>query len=79
MNWKILMKNMSEEDFIYRHIESILDVPGDLSSGINGCILASAYDRTCRILKEHGATKPLIVDTIDDPECELTYLVENGQ
>jgi len=73
------MKNMSEEDFIYRHIESILDVPGDLSSGINGCILASAYDRTCRILKEHVATKPLIVDTIDDPECELTYLVENGQ
>ena len=72
------MKNMSEEDFIYRHIESILDVPGDLSSGINGCILASAYDRACEILEAHGALKPTIVDVIDDPEFELTYIVENG-
>lgn len=73
------MKTMNKEDFIYRHIESILDVPGDLSSGINGCILASAYDRACNILESHGAAKPTIVHTIDDPECELTYLVENGQ
>tara|TARA_Y100000389_G_C17328496_1_gene446796 strand:- start:590 stop:799 length:210 start_codon:yes stop_codon:yes gene_type:complete len=69
---------MKEEDFIYRHIENILDVPGDLSSGINGCILASAFDRACDILESNGSKKPNIVDVIDDPECELTYLVENG-
>tara|TARA_B110000879_G_scaffold176953_1_gene231217 strand:+ start:38 stop:271 length:234 start_codon:yes stop_codon:yes gene_type:complete len=73
--------NTSKEDrdFIYKHIESILDVPGDLSSGINGCILASAYSRACNILESNGSNKPNIVHTIDDPECELTYLVENGQ
>ena len=69
---------MKEEDFIHRHIESILDVPGDLSSGINGCILASVFDRACDILESNGSKKPNIVDIIDDPECELTYLVENG-
>ena len=70
--------SMDNRDFIYRHIESILDVPGDLSSGVNGCILASAYDRACEILEAHGALKPTIVDVIDDPEFELTYIVENG-
>jgi hypothetical protein len=70
---------MKQDDFIYKHIENILDVPGDLSSGINGCILASAYDRTCEILESNGSKKPKIVQVIDDPECELTYLVENGR
>ena len=68
---------MKEEDFIHRHIESILDVPGDLSSGINGCILASVFDRACDILESNGSKKPRVVQVIDDPECELTYLVEN--
>ena len=70
---------MKEQDFIYKYIESILDVPGDLSSGINGCIIASAYKRTCEILESNGSIKPTIVQVIDDPECELTYLVENGR
>ena len=51
---------MKEEDFIHRHIESILDVPGDLSSGINCCILASAFDRACDILESNGSKKPTI-------------------
>ena len=76
MNTKIISKE--EQNFIHRYIESILDVPGDLSSGINGCILASVFDRACDILESNGSKKPTIVDIIDDPECELTYLVENG-
>ena len=69
---------MTNDEFIYKHIESILDVPGDLSSGINGCIVASAYDRACQILEAHGAPKPRIVHVINDPEVEVTYIVENG-
>lgn len=68
---------LTDKDFIYKHIESILDVPGDLSSGINGCIVASAYDRACQILEAHGAAKPKIVQVINDPEVETTYIVEN--
>lgn len=71
--------NMTNEAFIYRHIESILDVPGDLSSGVNGCIVASAFDRACEILEAHGAPRPKIVQIINDPEVELTYIVENGR
>jgi hypothetical protein len=70
---------LTDKDFIYEHIESILDVPGDLSSGINGCIVKSAYDRACKILEAHGATKPRIVQVIEDPEVEVTYIVENGR
>ena len=73
------MKNMTEKDFIFRHIESILDVPGDLSSGINGCIVKSAYDRACKILEANGAPKPRIIQVIEDPEVEVTYIVENGR
>lgn len=69
----------TDANFIFKHIESILDVPGDLSSGINGCIVASAYDRACEILEAHGAPRPIIVQVINDPEVELTYLVENGR
>jgi hypothetical protein len=67
-----------EADFIWRHIECILDVPGDISSGVNGCILARVYDRACDILEAHGAPKPTIVDIINDPECEQTYIVETN-
>lgn len=68
---------LTDKDFIYKYIESILDVPGDLSSGINGCIVASAYDRACQILEAHGAVKPKIVQVINDSEVEITYIVEN--
>lgn len=68
---------LTDKDFIYKYIESILDVPGDLSSGINGCIVASAYDRACQILEANGAVKPKIVQVINDPEVEITYIVEN--
>jgi hypothetical protein len=70
---------MSEADFIHKHIESILDIPGDLSSRINGCVRESAFKRVCTILKKHGASKPVIIDKIIDPEIETTYIVENGQ
>jgi hypothetical protein len=70
---------MSETDFIHKHIESILDVPGDLSSGINGCVRESAFKRVCEILRKHGASKPIIIDKIIDPEVEPTYIVENGR
>ena len=73
------MKNMTEKDFIFKYIESILDVPGDLSSGINGCIVKSAYDRACKILEANGALKPRIIQVIEDPEVEVTYIVENGR
>lgn len=73
------MINMSEEEFIFRYIEDILDVPGDLSSGINGCIIKSAFDRACQILEAHGAPKPRIIQVIEDPEVEITYIVENGR
>ncbi len=69
---------MTDQDFIEKYLEDILDVPGDISSGVNGCILESAYKRACTILKAHGAPKPRIVHTIKDPECETTYIVENG-
>lgn len=85
MNMTITSKGMivdyshqSEDDFIYHHIQDILDEPGDLSSGVNGCIRAGAYERVCSILRRHGAPKPRIVETINDPEVELTYIVENG-
>jgi hypothetical protein len=72
------MKIMTDSEFIKKHIESILDVPGDIASGINGCILKSAYKRTCKILEANGAPKPTIVQIIEDPEVETTYIVENG-
>ena len=75
----LIINNMTESDFIYKYIESILDVPGDLSSGVNGCIPKSAYNRVCSILKSNGATKPRIVQVIKDPEVETTYIVENGK
>lgn len=77
MNSKTVI--MNDIDFINKHIEDILDVPGDLSSGINGCILESAYKRACEILEVNGAPKPRIVQIIRDPEVETTYIVENGQ
>tara|TARA_B110000977_G_C10827523_1_gene396732 strand:- start:169 stop:390 length:222 start_codon:yes stop_codon:yes gene_type:complete len=73
------MKNLNEDDFIHKYIESILDVPGDLSSGVNGCISKIAYGRVCRILEANGAPKPQIVHVIRDPEVETTYIVENGR
>ncbi len=72
-------KIMTESDFIHKYIESILDVPGDLSSGINGCISKSAYNRACKILTANGASRPRIVHVIKDPEVETTYIVENGR
>lgn len=71
--------NMTEADFIHKHIEVILDVPGDLSSGINGCVRESAYGRVCEILKANGASKPVIEHVIKDSEVETTYLVSNGR
>jgi hypothetical protein len=73
------MNNMDDSAFIKKHIESILDVPGDITSGINGCILESAYKRACKILEANGAPKPTIIHVIKDPEVETTYIVENGQ
>jgi hypothetical protein len=70
---------MDDNEFIRKHIESILDVPGDIASGINGCILKSAYKRACKILEANGAPKPTIIQIIADPEVETTYIVENGQ
>lgn len=70
---------MKEADFLHKYVNSILDVPGDLSSGINGCIPKSVYDRTCRILEANGANKPRIIQVIEDPEVETTYIVENGK
>ena len=72
------MNHMNNKDFIYKYIESILDVPGDLSSGINGCIPKSVYSRVCTILEDNGAPIPRIVHVIEDPEVETTYIVENG-
>ena len=72
-------KTMKESDFIHKYIESILDVPGDLSSGINGCIPKSVYKRVCSILNTHGAPRPQVVLVIEDPEVETTYIVENGR
>ena len=69
---------MNDIDFINKYLEDILDVPGDISSGINGCILESVYNRTCEILEANGAPKPRIVQVIKDPEVETTYIVENG-
>ena len=37
------------------------------------------FKRVCKILKKHGASKPIIIDKIIDPEVEPTYIVENGQ
>lgn len=67
-----------DETFIHQHIKDLLDEPGDLSSGVNGCIRAGAWNRVCEILQRNGAPKPRIIHTINDPECELTYIVENG-
>ena len=72
------MSNMKENDFIYKYIESILDVPGDIGSGINGCIPKTVYNRACKILEANGAPRPRIVHVIEDPEVETTYIVENG-
>ena len=71
--------NMTDADFIHKHIEVILDVPGDLSSGINGCVRESAYERVCEILKANGAGEPIIEHVIKDSEVETTYLVSNGK
>lgn len=82
INKEPLIVDYSEQDldyFIDQHISALLDKPGDLSSGINGCIRAGAYDRVCSILAAHGAPEPKIVKTINDQECELTYVVENGE
>jgi hypothetical protein len=70
---------MKEKDFIQKYIDIILDVPGDISSGINGCISKKVYDRVCVILEANGAPKPRIVHVIEDPEVETTYIVENGR
>jgi len=77
MNLKI--NNMKDEDFIYKYIETILDVPGEISSGVNGCISKAAYSRACKILEANGAPSPRIVHIIKDPEVETTYIVENGR
>ena len=71
--------HQDDKTFIYHHIQDILDKPGDLSSGVNGCIRAGAWNRVCEILQRYGAPKPRIVETINDPEVELTYIVENGR
>ncbi|MDC0008827.1 hypothetical protein OAE73_00530 [bacterium] len=70
---------MKEADFLHKYVNSILDIPGDLSSGINGCIPKSVYNRACRILEANGANKPHIIQVIEDPEVETTYIVENGK
>lgn len=63
--------------FIYDHLESILVNSGDLSSGVRGCIKAGAWNRAKKILSSSGAPRPVIVQVINDPEAELTYIVEN--
>ena len=69
--------NLEKSKFIHDHLESILVTSGDLSSGIRGCIKAGAWNRANKILSASGAPKPIIVQVINDPEVELTYIVEN--
>ena len=71
--------NMTDKDFIEIYILDILDIPGDISSGINGSILKSAYKPACAILKAHGAPKPNIIDVIEGIESDDIYIVENGR
>jgi hypothetical protein len=69
-------ESLPEDVFIHRFIEDILVDSKDLSSGVNGCIPASAFKRASAILVAHGGKEPTIVQEIRDPEVELTYIIK---
>jgi len=67
--------NLSEIGFIHMHVSSILRNPNDITEGVNGLCRAGAFGRLAHILQLAGAAEPIILDVINDPEAELTYVL----
>ena len=66
---------MKEVNFLHEHVNGTLGIPGDVSSGINECILKSTHNRTSRTSLVNRANKPYIIQIIKNPEMETAYTV----
>lgn len=67
---------LPEHDFISWYLDDILTDKENPAAGVEGCILARAYNRAQVILAKHGVELKIVM-VIRDPEVELTYLIKS--
>ena len=67
---------LPETDFTSWYIDDILVDRQNPAAGVEGCILARAYNRAQEVLAKHGVELEIVME-IRDPEVELTYLIKS--